>query len=173
MVSRSNEQQRAAGAATNTCPVPSSSAKLLIDFSGTVWKDGESIQPAMLSNKLSLINFLLLKAVDRCAGKGSVAVPNKSEGLTIPSASIKGELIVFCSLPETSSLSCPALSVLVCSKFSPIEWGGFLARVSPRQGKARQPRIPASHCTLRGLGKLRTNDGPCWCHGERRECCVI
>lgn len=45
--------------------------------------------------------------------------------------------------------------MLVCSKFSLIDGGGLLARVSPTQSKARQPRIPVSHCILRGAGKAQ------------------
>lgn len=98
----------------SACPVQSGSAKLLTGFFGAARKAGESNQPGMLSNRLSLINFLLLKAVDDCAGKGSFAITNKSWRLTIPSAYIKEELIVFSSLPETSSLSCLAAELRVC-----------------------------------------------------------
>jgi len=45
-------------------------AELRTDFFGTAGKAGGSIEPGMLSNRLSLISLLLLKAVDYCAGKG-------------------------------------------------------------------------------------------------------
>lgn len=92
-----------AGAGMSACPVQSSSAKLLTGFFGTAWKAGESNQPGMLSNRLSLINFLLLKAVDYCAGKGSFAIPNKSWRLTIPSAYIKENWLFSPACPKQAA----------------------------------------------------------------------
>lgn len=92
-----------AGAGVSACRVQSSSAKLLTGFFGTAWKAGESNQPSMLSNRLSLINFLLLKAVDDCAGKGSFAIPNKSWRLTIPSAYIKENWLFAPACPKQAA----------------------------------------------------------------------